>query len=337
MKYGRAISSAFSTLKSGSLWGFVASIYGAITLLYVALFGGAIAIVGPSRLVELFNSPGSGGSDWIAPVLLLGGTLLLAMLLVIPLSLIMHGGLVHLSDEILANRPVTVGQGWSFGASRMRRTFAIDFLVGLIVFGVMLVALVPFGISVAGLAAGSGSGASSGVAFGGICCGYLIFFLFAVATSMLASGYEAVAIRYGLVGTRSAGQAMGAAWQAFKARWKDVVVFSLIVLGLQYTFSFATSIVTGPMQFFLLPNAFTTGGSTPSADQLPRFFVGFTVLMIVSIVITVPWVVFQYSLWSAFFRQLTGLEVVVAAPISSEPPSALAPEPPAAENTPVDG
>jgi len=341
VRYGQAISSAFTTLKSGALWSFAVSIYGVVTAVYVGLLGGALAIAGPARLAELLKHPAANGDAWIGPVLMLTGAFTLAMLISIPLTLIMHGGFIHLADEILAGRPVTVGQGWSFGASRMGRTFAIDFVVGLITFGATTVALIPFMIAVFGLVgatgSGSGSDALTGTAIVGICCGYFFFLLLIVGISMLVSGYEALAIRYGLVGTRTSGAALSAGWQAFKAAWKNVVVFSLIVVGLQYVFSFATSIITVPLQFVLLPNQFTASGSTPSLDQLPQMVTGYSILMLVSIIITVPWMVFRYSLWGAFFRQVTGLDVAggPAAPLMPPAP----PETPASDaplGAPVD-
>ena len=337
MKYGQAISSAFGAMKSAPLWGFAASIYGAITMLYVVLVGGALAVAGPARIAEGFRDIGSFSGALLGGIALLFGAVTIAVMLTIPLALIMRGGFVHLADEVLAGRPITVGQGWAFGTRRMGRTFAIDFAVGAISFLAVSVAMVPFIIVVAASTAGSGPDAS---AFVGICFGYLFFFLFVLALTMVLSGYEAIAIRYGLVGTRTAGNALSAGWQAFKARWKNVVVFALIAMGLQYAFSTVTSIITVPLQFVLLPNQFTLSGSTPSPEQLPRYFTGYAILMVVSILLSIPWAVFNYSLWGAFFRQLTGLDVVAtptlpmaapqppaytAAPVAPEPPAPPAP------------
>ncbi len=323
MKYGQAISSAFRTLKSAQMWGFAASTYGAITMLYVVLVGGAFAAVGPSRIVDGFRDI-DAFSGALGGIALLFGAVSIAVLLTIPLSLIMHGGFVHLADEILAGRPITVGQGWAFGASRLGRTFAIDFVIGMISVLCVSIALVPFIVVVMASAAGSGPDAPTASAFVIICCGYLFFLLFVVALSLVLSGYEAIAIRYGLVGTRTAGSALSAGWQAFKARWKNVVVFSLIVMGLQYAFSTVTSMITVPLQFVLLPNQFILGDTTPSPEQIPRLLFGYAILMVVSILLSVPWAVFNYSLWGAFFRQLTGLDIV--APPS---PPLMAPQQPA--------
>jgi len=264
---------------------------------------------------------------------LLFGAVSIAVMFTIPLSLIMHGGFIHLADEVLAGRQITVGQGWAFGTKRMGRTFAIDFVIGMISFLAILVAIVPFVVLVIGSTAGSGPDAPPASAFVGICCGYLLFLLFVLALTMVLSGYEAIAIRYGLVGTRTAGNALGAGWQAFKMRWKNVVVFSLIAVGLQYAFSTVTSMITVPLQFVLLPNQFTLGSSTPSPEQLPRFLSGYAIIMVVSFVLGLPWAIFNYSLWGAFFRQLTGLDVVAvpAQPLAApQPPTyAVMPTPPA--------
>jgi len=333
VKYGQAISSAFTTLKSGPLWGFAASIYGAITMLYVVLVGGALVVAGPARIADAFSDLSAAPGALLGSLFLLFGATSIAILLTIPLSLIMHGGFIHLADEVLAGRPITVGQGWAFGAKRMGRTFAIDFVVGLISFLAISVAMVPFIAVVMASAGDGGSGTPPASAFVGICCGYLFFLLFVIVVTMVLSGYEAIAIRYGLVGTRTTGLALSAGWQAFKMRWKNVVVFSLIVLGLQWGFSTITSMVTVPLQFLVLPNQFTMGSSTPSVDQLPRFFTGYAILMLASIVLSIPWAVFNYALWGAFFRQLTGLDVVAppAAPMAAPQPPAY----PAAPESPV--
>ena len=321
MKYGQAISSAFSTLKSGALWGFAATTYGAIAMLHAVLLGGAAAIAGPSGMAEALKDPTRFGSELIAPLLLLAGALTLAILITIPLSLIMHGGFIHLADEALAGRHVSVGQGWSFGARRMGRTFGIDFLVGLFTFVGSLVAMIPFGIAVFGLAASSGSDTPGAGAIVGICCGYLVLLVFIVALSLVAAGYESLAIRYGLVGGRPVGDALGSAWTALKARWKNVVVFSLIAMGLGYAYSMATSVITVPLQFLLMPSRFFAS-ATPSAEQLPRMFGAYAILVVVSVVISIPWMVFRYSLWGAFFRQLTGLDAIADTPAPPAPPTA---------------
>lgn len=324
MKYGHAISSAFRTLKSAPLWGFAVSVYAAITMLYVVLVGGALVAAGPSRIVDGLSNIGSAPGAILGGLVLLFGAVSVAIMFTIPLSLIMHGGFIHLADEILAGRPISVGQGWAFGTKRMGRTFAIDFVVGAIAFLSVSVAMVPFIVVVVASSAGQPSNTPPASAFVGICCGYLFLLAFIIALTMVLSGYEAIAIRYGLVGTRTAGKALSAGWQAFKTRWKNVVVFSLIVLGLQYAFSAVTSIITVPLQFVLLPNQFTMGNSTPSLEELPRFLTGYGIYIAVSIVVGLPWVIFNYTLWGAFFRQLTGLDVV-APPV---PPMA-APQPPA--------
>lgn len=334
MKYGQAISSAFSTLKSGALWGFAATTYGAIAMLYAVLLGGAAAIAGPSGMAEALRDPASLGSQLVAPLLLLAGALTLAVLITIPLSLIMHGGFVHLADEILAGRPASMGQGWSFGARRMGRTFGIDFLVGLLTFLGSLVAMIPFGVAVFGLAASSGGDTPGAGAFVGICCGYLVLLVFIVALSLVAAAYESLAIRYGLVGGRTVGDALGSAWTALKARWKNVLVFSLIAMGLGYAYNMVASMVTVPLQFLLMPGQFFST-VTPSAEQLPRLFGAYAILMVVSVFIAVPWMVFRYSLWGAFFRQLTGLDAIAATPAPAAPVAPVAPELPAPTTPPA--
>jgi hypothetical protein len=324
VKYSDAIGRAFKALKHGGLWGFAASAMLSILGVFAVLGGGAYLAVGRGSLGRFFESLSStsGGVPDFRALIVLMGALFLASLISIPLGLIYHGGTIHLSDEAIAGRPVRVGDGWSFGARRMGRVFAVEFVVGLIATAGVFAAMVPlFAAIIGGFALGSPD--KSPVPFiAGLCGGYLIFFLIVIAVSLFISAYEALSIRYGLVGERTAGDALGSAWKATRARWKNVVLFALIVLGFQYAYGMVTSLVIVPLEFLLMPGLFFPGAGSQNPEQiLPQMVRFYAVVYPLIFALQLPWVVFLANLWTAFFRQLTGLDVPVPAPFDPPPPA----------------
>lgn len=335
MRYSDAITRAFRALKSGGLWGFAATASVALLAVVAIPVLAAYFVLGPV-LSGLFNgtSVGTGGGLVGAGQAVAASIgFLVGLVLAIPLGLTYHGGLVHLSDEAIAGREARLGDGWSFGARRMGRTFAVDFVVGFTLFLVTLVAMVPFIVAAALLIPASGN--STGGAVGavvGICGGYLFLFLVILAAGVVIMGWAALAIRYALIGGRTSGDALSSGWRAWRARWKSVVVFALIAIGLQYAYSFVSSIVIVPAELVLMPHAFFPAGQDPSA-AVPELLRGYAVILPLSIALYLPWTVYLQNLWTAFFRQMTGLDVPPQpAPVAYDPyvPSQTAPpQPPA--------
>jgi hypothetical protein len=321
VNYSDVISRAFRTLKKGSVWGFVVSIYGATLLLLGVLAVLAIAGAGISAAAVFSkSSPGAAleSGAQAAVVLVVAG--IVAVLVTIVLGLISYGGLIHLADEAQAGRDARIGDAWRFGARRMGRVFVVELVYGLLGFAVLLVGVVPIVLVIVGQAASNNSGAGVVV---GICGGGLLLLLVGCALWML-SGFEALAIRYALIGDRTAGDAISAGWKAFRARFGNVLVMLLITLGLFLVVAFVQWIFDSVLEYATLGSLAFQNPSASRALQsgaaLLRVVPIFIIVYVVAVVVALTVRIFSVSLWTAFFRQMTGLDMPAAPAYGMYPP-----------------
>ena len=331
MNFSDMITRAFRTLRSGGLWGFVVTTQLAVIGLFVlATAGGLVSMgggAGLARLNALSGSAGAGGPGaWLVLVPLLV-MLIIAGLLTIPIALIEYGGVIHLTDEYQAGRPVRMKDGWGFGTRRMGRTFLVDFAVGLVAFAIVLVGTIP---SVLFIVAAARQGAGGGRIAGAICGSGLLFLVMGVALVLL-SGFEAIAIRYALIGGRVSGDSLGVGWTAFRARFKSVLLLLLILIGFGLLFGMAQSAVNYFLQFAAvgpLAIALGLGGSSAGRGFYIALLVGvFFVLYAIAMVMAILIRIFQQGLWTAFFRQMTGLEPLAQPAYQPPPPGTYYPAP----------
>jgi hypothetical protein len=231
------IGRSFRSMKSAALWGFAVSATAARMVVMFATIAGVYAVGGSGidRMLEGVVPSRFGSAASVGTTLGYLGAILFASVVAIPIGLILQGGLTHLSDEVLAGRQARVANGWGIGARRMGRVFLIQLVIVLVGFVLSLVSAIPLVLSVAGgaaLGASSGSGDFNPAPLVvGFCCGYLFFLILLVFATMLLGAFGALAIRYAIIGDRTSGDALGAAWKALRARWKNVFVFSLIQFG----------------------------------------------------------------------------------------------------------
>ena len=331
MNYSDIITRAFHTLKKGSLWGFVVSTYGATLLLFVV--AAVLGVVGAGvSISDIFRHASTSSAFWDSarPALALAGALVLAGLLAIPLGLIAYGGLIHQTDEAQAGRDASVGDAWRFGARRMGRVFLVELILGVLGFALTLAVVVPIVLVLVGSSRSNNAGAGL---VAGICGGALLILLLVFALWMVGA-IESLAIRYALIGDRTASDAIGAGWKAFKARFGNVFVLLLILFGFRIVVFFVQSIFNYALEFV----AFGTAGLTrsvgssalESGQALLRVAPIFLLIYLVAFIIAMAWQVFAASLWTAFFRQLTGLDQPPAPAYGAYPQPAPAgmPQPP---------
>jgi hypothetical protein len=312
------IGRSFRSMKSAALWGFAVSATTARLVVMLVAIAGVYAVGGSGidRMLEGVVPSSVGSAASVGTTLGYIGAILLASVVAIPIGLILQGGLTHLSDEVLAGRQARTSGGWSVGARRMGRVFLIELVVVLIGFALSLVSAIPLVVSIAG---GAAIGASSGSGdfnpapvVVGFCCGYLFFLILLVFTAMFLGAFGAIAIRYAIIGDRAAGDALGSAWKALRARWKNVFVFSLIQFGFGAVWVAAASIVAVPVQL-----------ATAAAQQEPTLrsmLAAYAINGPITAILAVPLIVFSFSMWTAFFRQITGLDAVDSLPPIYAPP-----------------
>jgi len=338
MNYSDIISRSFRTLGRGSIWAFMVSVLGVVFLGLAVIMGAALVAAGGSdavgSLVSAIRDNSTPDASVVGLFLAFGGALFLFGIFSIPLELIGYGGLIHQTSEVMAGRSATVGGAWSFGARRMGRVFAIEFVIGALALGLILVGTIPL---VAGIVAAVGKNAGAGVA--GICGGILLLLVAVIAVIMLG-GFEALAIRYALIGDRSAGDALSAGWSAFRARFGSVLAFLLIVFGFSIVVSMVQSFVDFVARFTVLGTSgimFAPSAEFLSSGEIRSIAAMFAISYVIAFVFGMVLRIFQASMWTAFFRQMTGLDAPLPTaadrysgytpthPASYQPPTAAAP------------
>ncbi|MDR3686291.1 MAG: hypothetical protein P4L93_04965 [Coriobacteriia bacterium] len=305
MNYSDMIQRSFRSLKSGGMWGFVASTQ-AVRVVVLLVVLASFNAVGESSFLRMASTVYPGHPSTAVVVQLVYFTaVVLASILCLPANLILQGGLTHLSDEVLAGRKARTSDGWRVGGRRFGRVFVIEFVVGLIAFVAAAVCSVPLVVAVIGGVAVAAKSGNSGLnpvpAIAGACCGYLVFFVLLILLALFTAAYGSIAVRYGVIGGRTSGDALGSAWKALRARKKNVFVFSLIQLGFGIVWAVIVGIVGVPVQI-----ATAAGQKLPTLSHLLG---AYAISGPLAIALVVPFVIFSYAMWTAFFRQMTGLDV----------------------------
>lgn len=326
MKYSDVLGRSFKALKSRALWGFAASAL-VVVLLPFAFVGGLFSLVDIRGFLGDLIGLADSEALVLGELISLYAVLTLGWLLAIVPFFAAYGGMVHVSDAVLAGRPVTVAEGWKFGFSRLGRTLGIEVIL---YFGYALsisVALLPIAVAViAGASLGEGSDAA---ALGGICVGYVLLVIAMFAIVIAYFGLEGLSLRYGLIGDRTVGDALSSGWKAFRARLKNVLAFGLILIGLMYAWQIVASMVTTPIMFFGMPFAFSD--REPTMAEIEQLISMIWWIYALVFVLMTPGYVFWVVSETAFFRQLTGLDVpqAPAYPEATYAPATWYPAPPA--------
>jgi hypothetical protein len=309
LNYSDMIRRSFRSLKSGGLWGFAATTQAVRVVVLLAVLAATNA-VGESGFLRAISAvyPGRPSTTAVAQLAYFGAVML-ALVLSIPANLILEGGLTHLSDEVLSGRSAGTSDGWSVGLRQVGKVFVIQFVVGLIAFVAATVCAIPLVLAAVGgvaLSAKSGTASSNPVpVIVGVCCGYLVFLVLLMLVALFTAAYGSLAIRYGIIGRRTAGDALGSAFKALRARKKNVFVFSLIQLGFGLVWGLVVGIVGFPIQL-----AMSAG---QRATTLSHLLGAYAISGPLAIALMLPLAIFSYSMWTAFFRRMTGLDAAPAA------------------------
>jgi hypothetical protein len=332
VNYSDIISRALRTLKKGGIWGFVASTYGATFAVLIGAVAVAFFASGPAETLRAIGGLGQTSAPSLStlrPVFFVYGGLIIGSLLTIPIALISYGGLIHLTDGALAGRDVTISEAWAFGARRMGRVIAIELLFGLVATALALVGSVPLIVAIVAAARADSAGPAILVGF----CGSGLLILLLVLILELMVGFEALAVRYALIGDRTAGDAIGAGWAAFRARFGSVLLLLLMLFGLGLLIGLVQSAVQAVLEFVSFGTVGLSAAIRGSAwtRHGTGVFVGvYALIYLIVFVVAAFRRVLHASLWTAFFRQMTGLDV----PIAPASPAAFPAYPPYSGTTP---
>ena len=282
-------------------------------------------------------APGSTAPfvDWISQnwVYLAAAGAVLGILALVywVLSVAAHGGLVYGANEAAEERKPSLGASWRVGFSKWGRTFMIQFVLGLpmAILAVAMVAML-VGAGISWFTVGQ-SGEGSGAAFGGfLCCGFPLFLAAMIAGALIVSILVQLAIRYGVLGDLTFGQAIVRAWNDLWGK-KGAFVFWLVMLLPGFAYGLIALL-------FLLP--FGVPSALLFLDE--NYAAGVVFAMLAFLMLLIPGAIygtFVSASWTVFFRRMTGMEAppvrVVAGPPQPVGPPVAVPQAPYVTYAPV--
>jgi hypothetical protein len=268
----------------------------------------------------------------VTVLIIIGVALFLIALIFWILSIAARGGLVHEVNEAAEDRAASAGRGWGVGFQFWGRTFLIGFLLGLPIAAIVIVigAIVAFAIGGAVAAGTLGQGGLAGGAVASLCLVIPLALFVLIPLGILVGVLWQLGIRYGVLRGLRSGEAIRAAWQDVRHRFKDVALFWLIMVVVGVVWAIAAGIL---MVALLLP-AIGLAFARAWAAAILLAVLAVVVLMIPAAVYNT----FVSSAWTLFFRRLTGLDAVAApayaAPGGYPPPPSAPYTPPAAPQPP---
>jgi hypothetical protein len=248
----------------------------------------------------------------LALIIALGVFLFLLGIVWWVLSIAARGGIVKLVDDAEEGRPVLAGDGWRVGFSNWLKVFAVSFLaelpalaLGIVMVVVILVAVL--GAGVAGILQRGDTAALSAVvvsSLAGTCLFLVVFGVLAIAFGIVFGIVRELAVRYAVLEGRGVIDSLKTAWSDLWAKRGAFMMFlTVAVVGL------VVGIVLGIMAVaVIVPGVLLIafGGLGPGALVV---ILGGIVLMAAGAV----YGALYHSLWTVFFRRMTGREKLQSA------------------------
>lgn len=323
MRFRDIFARAFKSIWSPGSWGFLITMYLAFFVVIMALTLVLVAVIGVSVGLSGISDPSDLANLGPRAALAIGGFIGLMMVVLIPLSVVFHGGLIANSNELAEGRRARVGLGWSAGFRVFGRIFLIGLAMVGIALGVLLVLAIPlvliFGVSVARMGSAFETGDPAGLV-GALACGgifYLVWILFA----LVLQSWEALSSRYAVVLGYRAGEALSAGFRELKARFGRTYLLALALFGIAFAISMATNMVSAPF------NEMASSRSPEAAAIGALIVFGFSLL---SLFATSALYLFQYSSWTHYFRSFALPTAAYAPPAAYPAPGGWAPPVPPA-------
>lgn len=252
--------------------------------------------------------------DWIADNLVFIAAMIAVLVLIgialFILSVAARGGLIHLVNRAEEGGTVAAGPGWSAGFSFWWPLFIVRLVLYLplvvLVIALALATLVP-------VAVGSASGSDTALVGGALgTCGVLAFGgLLVVALGFVVGLLSELAERYIVLEAAPAIGSIGLAWSDLKSNFKHLLLIWLIQLAVSLAFGLVVGVIAVVIG---LAAVFAAIGLGPVAAV-------FVVLVLIA-AIALPSAIFSTfvsSIWTVFWRRMTGRDSVAAASAPAPP------------------
>ena len=276
-----------------------------------------------AELDQVYSQVARGVQDNIVLIAIAVGLMVIIGLAFWVLSIAAQGGLVYGANEAAEGRRPALGAAWGVGFRRWGRVFMIGFVLALPILAVIAVLVAIF--TAAGIGGALTGDQGLAVAIGGACLLLpLLLVLIAVGSVILGIVFQ-LALRYGVVGDVTFGQAIKRGWADLWGK-RGAFIFWLVMLLPGFAYGVVTLII-------MLP--FIVGGFALIIAE--QYLIGLLLLFAMILVMLVPGAIygtFISSAWTVFFRRMTGMEEGPAPAVVAPPQYAAVPEPPASQPYP---
>jgi hypothetical protein len=275
------------------------------------------------RQLERFGHQLSGA---VVTLAIIGAALVLIGFVWWLLGIAARAGLVHGVNEAQEGRKVTLGEAWAAGFQRWGSVFFLELVLKVPIFVILIGILVAVIVPIVRLGVTNATESSQVLAALAPMCGVLAIGLpLLFVLSYVFGVLYLTALRFIVLDGQSVTASLGSAWRAFRERFKDHFLMYLFNWLLNIASSMILSIPIVVIALALIVPAAVGAAATKNLNALWAGIAGLVALMIpLTLLYTGIWGTYTSSLWTIFFRRMTGREVLVTAAA----PSPVAPQPP---------
>ncbi len=212
---------------------------------------------------------------------------------------------------------LTVGGVWRLGQAHMLRMWLLNFLVGLIMFALVLLAALPFilGLFVV-MRTNDFNGPGVGIigVFALLCCAVPVLLLVFAALWLI----QQHAMRALVLNRQGVGGALQAGWATLRSHFAPSLITMLIYVGLSIVVGVVVLVVLAPLIGLLV---FAGASGTVSAMSVALLaMVAILGWLLATVVLAIPTVFFS-ALWTELWLQLHGGVVPTYMPATPAQPS----------------
>ena len=236
--------------------------------------------------------------DWMVWVIAAFAILVLIGIVFWVVGIAARGGLIDQTDKALAGETVSVRAGWRKGFSRWGRVFAVGFLLGLpfLIIGLVMLLLVG-GAAIFLIEGGEPGPGLIGVGLF-VPLAMVVAFVIGIAVTLIRE----VSFRHAILGDVPAFQSIKTAWGDLLAK-RGLFTMWLVMVIVGLAVGVATALVMVPIA---IVSIVVIGGGVASTGPAALWML--VPMLLVSIVLGAlyksVWMTFQYSAWTAFYRQM---------------------------------
>jgi hypothetical protein len=335
MDFGATISRALKiTWQHKVLWliALIPTLVGLVAIIpfMVLFFGSMMAGITSGLDGDVRGLEGMFGAGVLAAYCLL----FVGYIAIIVVTLVTQGAMIEGVRQAEDEGRVQFGRAMRVGWQNAGKLFVSGLVIALPVLGILCIGLA--GVMAVIFSAGGGLDSRNpeeafGALFSGGLCAFLGLYCAIIIYSLLASGVYLMGERAIVLHNAGPMEGLRRGWQLFRANLGSIILLALLVIGIQMIFSFVLNIGT---QFTLLPamGPLMELGPGAGAEDIQRIFSGvlaasfglaFILVMVVSIIWSVLFTIFNSAAWTLAYHQFAGKDNDGTTTLPSDPtPSA---------------